>query len=47
MAACKWESDLTYPGYEARMWNDKLYLLPIPSQELALNSNFEQNPGRE
>lgn len=36
-----------YPGYKARTWDDKLYLWPIPTQELALNPNLEQNPGWE
>lgn len=26
-------------------WNDKLYLYPLPSEELSLNINLEQNPG--
>ncbi|MEO5995560.1 MAG: RagB/SusD family nutrient uptake outer membrane protein [Chitinophagaceae bacterium] len=34
-----------YPGSAPRKWNDKLYLYPIPSQELALNSNLIQNKG--
>ncbi len=34
-----------YPGSAPRKWNDKLYLYPIPTQELALNSNLVQNPG--
>lgn len=34
-----------YPGAAPRKWDDKLYLYPIPSQELALNSNLVQNPG--
>src|SRR5690606_12496002 len=33
-----------YPG-SVRTWNDKYYLRPIPTQELALNTNFTQNPG--
>lgn len=33
-----------YPG-AVRIWDDKYYLRPIPTQELALNSNFTQNPG--
>lgn len=28
-------------------WNDKLYLHPLPSEELSLNPNLEQNPGWE
>ncbi|MCK9412639.1 MAG: RagB/SusD family nutrient uptake outer membrane protein [Prolixibacteraceae bacterium] len=33
-----------YPGY-TRKWNDKLYLHPIPTQEIALNPKLKQNPG--
>jgi hypothetical protein len=33
-----------YPGI-TRTWNDKLYLYPIPTQELTLNTNLKQNPG--
>lgn len=33
-----------YPG-TTRTWNDKLYLYPIPTQELTLNPNLKQNPG--
>lgn len=33
-----------YPG-STRTWNDKLYLYPIPTQELTLNPNLKQNPG--
>lgn len=33
-----------YPGF-TRVWDNKLYLYPIPTQELTLNSNLEQNPG--
>ncbi|QNK64770.1 RagB/SusD family nutrient uptake outer membrane protein [Pedobacter sp. PAMC26386] len=35
---------LIYPGI-TRTWNDKLYLNPLPTQELALNPNLKQNPG--
>ncbi len=35
-----------YPGYQ-RKWSDKLYLNPIPYQELVLNKNLVQNPGWE
>lgn len=35
-----------WPGF-IRKWNDKLYLHPIPTQELTLNSNMKQNPGWE
>ena len=34
-----------YPSITARTWNDKLYLYPIPLQELTLNPNLQQNPG--
>lgn len=33
-----------YPG-STRAWDDKLYLYPIPTQELTLNPNLKQNPG--
>lgn len=33
-----------YPGV-TRTWNDKLYLYPLPTQELTLNPNLKQNPG--
>jgi len=33
-----------YPGI-TRAWNDKLYLNPLPIQELTLNPNLKQNPG--
>lgn len=36
-----------YPGRGTREWDDKLYLYPIPLQELTLNPNMEQNPGWE
>lgn len=36
---------IVYPGV-TRTWNDKLYLYPIPIQELTLNPNLApQNPG--
>lgn len=35
-----------YPGFE-RKWNDKLYLYPIPSQEISLNPALKQNHGWE
>ncbi|MBB6498547.1 RagB/SusD family nutrient uptake outer membrane protein [Pedobacter cryoconitis] len=35
---------LIYPGI-TRTWNDKLYLNPLPTQELTLNPNLKQNPG--
>jgi hypothetical protein len=34
-----------YPIITARTWNDKLYLYPIPTQEISLNPNLKQNPG--
>jgi hypothetical protein len=34
-----------YPGITARAWDDKMYLYPLPIQELTLNSNLKQNPG--
>ena len=34
-----------YPNITARTWDDKLYLYPLPIQELTLNSNLQQNPG--
>jgi len=34
-----------YPGITTRSWNDKMYLLPIPTQELTLNPNIKQNSG--
>jgi len=35
-----------WPGF-VREWDDKLYLHPIPKQDLTLNPNLEQNPGWE
>jgi hypothetical protein len=34
-----------YPSITARKWDDKMYLYPIPTQELTLNTNLKQNPG--
>ena len=34
-----------YPGITARAWDDKMYLYPIPTQEITLNPNIKQNPG--
>jgi len=35
-----------YTNITARVWNDKMYLYPIPTQELTLNPNLKpQNPG--
>ena len=28
-----------------RMWNDRQYLWPIPTKEVLINENLEQNPG--
>lgn len=39
------EYRVIYPGYTARTWDDKLYLYPLPTQELSLNPNLQQNPG--
>ena len=36
-----------YPGFTERNWDDKLYLYPIPIQDITLNPNLEQNPGWE
>jgi hypothetical protein len=33
-----------YPGF-TRKWDDKFYLYPIPTQEIALNPKLTQNPG--
>lgn len=33
--------------YSNRVWNDKLYLYPIPSDQLQLDPNLGQNPGWE
>ncbi|MGH2622101.1 MAG: RagB/SusD family nutrient uptake outer membrane protein, partial [Sphingobacterium sp.] len=38
---------VVYPGIMPRKWVDKLYLYPIPYQEIALNPNLSQNPGWE
>ena len=37
-------SDLSI-GTNSRQWDDKMYLLPIPTNELQLNPALEQNPG--
>jgi hypothetical protein len=35
-----------YTNVNARTWNDKMYLYPLPTQELTLNPNLKpQNPG--
>lgn len=41
------EYRVIYPGYSTRTWDDKLYLYPVPTQELSLNPNLTQNPGWE
>ena len=33
--------------YTGREWNERNYLLPIPSDELQLNPELKQNPGWE
>ncbi len=35
---------ILYPG-KTRVWNDKLYLYPLPISEITLNPKLEQNPG--
>ena len=30
---------------ESRIWDDKMYLYPIPDSEIHINSNLGQNPG--
>jgi hypothetical protein len=34
-----------YPNITARKWNDKMYLYPIPIQEITLNPSIKQNDG--
>lgn len=34
-----------YPNFTTRTWNDKMYLFPVPLQEITLNPNIQQNPG--
>jgi len=34
-----------YPGITTRAWDDKMYLYPIPTQEITLNPAIKQNPG--
>lgn len=38
------EYRILYPG-KTRTWNDKLYLYPLPTNELQLNPQLVQNPG--
>ena len=33
--------------YDNRQWDDKLYLYPLPSDQMQLNPNIGQNPGWE
>lgn len=33
--------------YDGRVWNQKHYLYPLPSDQLQLNPNLQQNPGWE
>lgn len=35
---------IIYPGF-TRKWEEKLYLYPLPTSELTLNPQLEQNPG--
>jgi starch-binding outer membrane protein, SusD/RagB family len=37
------EYRILYPG-RTRVWNDKLYLYPLPSSEITLNPQLTQNP---
>ena len=34
-----------YPNFTSRTWDDKMYLYPIPTQEITLNPAIKQNPG--
>ncbi|UIR55280.1 RagB/SusD family nutrient uptake outer membrane protein [Sphingobacterium sp. SRCM116780] len=36
---------LVYPKLNVRKWNDKLYLRPLPIDQLTLNDKLNQNPG--
>lgn len=36
-----------YPNIERRTWDDRMYLYPIPLQEISLNPSLGQNPGWE
>lgn len=36
---------IVYPNLTSRKWNDKLYLSPLPINELSINPNLTQNPG--
>lgn len=39
------EYHIVYPGFGTRVWDDKMYLYPLPRLELTLNDGIEQNPG--
>lgn len=39
------EYRILYPNYPERKWDDKLYLYPIPLEEMVLNDKLTQNPG--
>ncbi|MGI6572652.1 MAG: RagB/SusD family nutrient uptake outer membrane protein [Fermentimonas sp.] len=39
------EYRILYPNYPERKWDDKLYLYPLPIEEMVLNENLTQNPG--
>lgn len=39
------EYHVVYPSLGTRKWNDKMYLYPLPRQELTLNESLTQNPG--
>jgi starch-binding outer membrane protein, SusD/RagB family len=43
----KVEDDFIYSNklVETRVWNDRMYLYPIPQTELFINTNLRQNPG--
>lgn len=44
--ATKGEYAVVYPGFDSRKWDDKLYLRPIPIDELKMNEHLlPQNPG--
>ncbi|KFC34714.1 hypothetical protein FF18_06785 [Elizabethkingia anophelis] len=34
-----------YPNITIRAWNNKMYLFPLPKDQLLMNKNFQQNPG--
>ncbi|WP_407484658.1 RagB/SusD family nutrient uptake outer membrane protein [Elizabethkingia miricola] len=34
-----------YPNITARAWDNKMYLYPLPKDQLLLNKSFKQNPG--